>query len=301
MKRIFLTAIAVTFLINVKSFAQIIPNSGFENWTVVTSYSEPDGWMSGNQGSTGLGLGAGVNESSDSYAGTSAMELKSVGTAFNFPGLAVSGTLTSTGLGSVTFGGGFSWATRSQKLSGYYKYTAGNGIDSALVKVILFKRNGANRDTIAVATKGLGGSTSYILFDAMFVYKDFSTNPDSALIIIQASKNLLAAQAGSIMLVDDLFFTGSVPAGVNNVSLVNITISSYPNPATEQINFSISNISNVKTLNVFDILGKKVKSIEITSGQFAVSTEGLNNSLYFYQVADKNNNVISTGKFSVKK
>lgn len=301
MKKIFLTTISIALFFTVKSFAQTIPNYGFENWTVVSSYSDPDGWMTGNQGSSGLGLGAGVNESSDFYAGASAMELKSVGTTFNFPGVAVSGTLTSTGLGNVTFGGGFNWTTRSQKLSGYYKYTAGNGIDSALVKVILFKRNGSSRDTIAVATKGLSGASAYTLFDAIFVYQDFSTNPDSALIIIQSSKNLLAAQAGSVLLVDELSFSGSVAASIKNVSLVNVEISAYPNPANEQINFSISNISNVKSLNVFDILGKKVKSIEITSAQLSVSTEGLNNSLYFYQIADRNNNVISTGKFSVKK
>lgn len=301
MKRIFLTAFAVTLLLTVKSFSQTIPNAGFENWTQVTSYFEPNGWMTGNQGSTGLGLGAGVNRSADFYAGDSAMELKSVGSAFNFPGVAVSGTLASAGLGAVTFGGGFTWASRSQKLSGYYKYIAGNGVDSALVKVILFKRNGASRDTIAVATKGLGGAATYTQFDAVFVYKDFSTNPDSALIIIQSSKNLIAAQAGSIMLVDDLAFSGSVPASINTVSLPNVNISAFPNPANESINFSISNIKNVKTLNIYDILGKKVKSIEITSAQLTVSTEDLNNSLYFYQVADRNNNIISTGKFSVKK
>ena len=48
-------------------------------------------------------------------------------------------------------------------------------------------------------------------------------------------------------------------------------------------------------------LGKKVKNVEITSAQTSVSTEGLNNSLYFYQIADRNNFIISTGKFSVKK
>ncbi len=303
MKRIFFTILAVVLIIaSVKSFAQIIPNTGFEAWSTVASYENPDFWQTGNAGSVQLGGTPTVIKSTDSNGGQFSAQLQTSTTTagFNFPGIAACGNINVVGIGNVSFTGGFPCNVRYAALTGYYKYTSGNGIDKAVVTAFLFKRNGAVRDTVAIATKTFTQDTTWGMFVDSFVYKSGTMTPDSALIIITSSENLGFAQLGSVLNVDDLLLTGVI-AGVKNVLPEIVNINVYPNPATETVNFSISNIKNAKTLSIYDILGKKIKTVEIVSALISVSTEGLNNSLYFYQLADSNNQIISTGKFSVKK
>ena len=302
MKKFFYTALAVILMLNLKSaIAQVVTNAGFENWTPVANYMNPDNWNTSNATSVQFGFGATVARSDSSHSLLYAMQLQtgSFG-GQQFPGVATNGVAT-IGIGTVNIVGGTSWVLRSSKMSGYFEYNSGNGIDSGLVTVILLKRTASGRDTIALGKKSLGAQVGYASFDVNLTYRDWWRNPDSVLIVIQSSKGLLAAQAGTWLRVDDISFTGNVPAGINTISTSAINVSVYPNPANDFVHFAISNINNAKSLNIFDILGKKIKSVEITSAQLSVSTEGLNNSLYFYQVADRNNFIISTGKFSVKK
>ncbi len=303
MKKLFLPVIAVALLLNLKAQAQIvlIPNYDCEAWTAVASYENPTGWQTGNSGSTQLGGTATVQKSTDHHGGTYSMEILSSSTSvgFTFPGIAACGNITVAGVGNVSYTGGFPCATRVASINGWSKYVSGNSIDHGLMTAFLFKRTASGRDTIAIATHTFNQDTTWGAFTVNFTYQS-GQSPDSALVIFTASDNLGTAQLGSDLKIDDLNLQGVV-ASVSSINNSTVAISVYPNPATENVHFAISNISTAKTLNIFDILGKKIKSIEVTSAQLSISTEGMNNSLYFYQVSDKNNNVISTGKFSVKK
>lgn len=304
MKKIFLPVIALAVLLTLKTQAQVvlIPNFDFEAWTTVGSYSNPNSWQTGNGGSTQLGGTATVVKSPDHHGGQFSMQMLSSPTnvGFTFPGLAACGNINVVGVGNINYTGGFPCAQRVATINGFFKYNSGNGVDHGLMTAFLFKRNGATRDTIAIATYTFNQDTSaWISFSDSFNYKS-TQSPDSALIIFSSSSNLAAAQLGSFLRIDDLSLLGVV-ASANTIKSLPVSISVYPNPATDFVRFAISNVSSAKTLNIYDILGKKVKSVEINAAQLSVSTEGMNNSLYFYQVADRNNNIISTGKFSVKK
>ncbi len=298
MKRIFLTAISIALLLNLKSYAQLIPNFGLEDWTAVASYEEPNSWKTSNALAAQAGI-SNVFKTTDKHGGTFAIKVTSAATGLGYvvPGAACTGDIVLQGLG-VKFVGGFAYTNRADLFNGFMKYTP-SSTDSATLIAFLFKRTATGRDTIAYAIKNYGGVASYTAFSQDFTYMS-TQSPDSAMVILLSSKNLAAAQDGSELFVDDISFSGTV-AGVTNLANNSVSIAVYPNPSSESVNFSISNISSAKALNIYDILGKKVKSIEVSSAQISVSTEGLNNGLYFYQVADRNNNIISTGKFSIKK
>jgi len=89
----------------------------------------------------------------------------------------------------------------------------------------------------------------------------------------------------------------SIATSINE--LENVTVSVYPNPASDNINFNL-NINNA-TVNVLDITGKSVKTITSTSQSFNINLGGLENGIYFYQVIDNNNNIVATNKFIISK
>ena len=73
-------------------------------------------------------------------------------------------------------------------------------------------------------------------------------------------------------------------------------ISIYPNPATNFI--SIDKDENVKSITVFNLVGKEMKLFQNVqkNEQYDVST--LPNGMYLVQVTDYNNKVITTQRIS---
>lgn len=74
----------------------------------------------------------------------------------------------------------------------------------------------------------------------------------------------------------------------------------FPNPATDEINFKSTQL-DVKKINVFDVTGKLLASEVLQNGKLKLNIELFNAGLYFYSAIDFNNQVISSGKFTVSK
>lgn len=74
------------------------------------------------------------------------------------------------------------------------------------------------------------------------------------------------------------------------------TISIYPNPATNYI--SIDNDQTVKSIKIFNLVGRKLKSFDNIqkNEQYDIST--LPNGMYLVQVIDQSNKVITTQRIS---
>lgn len=287
------------------SVAQNIPNGDMETWVTVGSYDDPQGWFTTNGPLVGFGGSANVTkETTDKYAGSASAKLVSAQSPIGAsPGAMVAGSAT-IGLGGLSLKGGFAYAVRAKTFSGTYKYTPGPG-DSSLFQAWLFKWNSATmkRDTVAFARLTQGNTvSSYTTFSVDFVYNRAPQGglvPDSALVLVSTSSNLTGAKLGSVLYCDNLSFSGEVPLGIkNNVEKPSVTL--YPNPVSSIINFKVNN-GAVKRIVLYDILGKKIKSIEVESMVTSISTDGFQNGLYFYQLTGKENEVISTGRFSVKK
>lgn len=75
----------------------------------------------------------------------------------------------------------------------------------------------------------------------------------------------------------------------------------YPNPASDFIIFN-GDFSNNSNILIYNTLGQKqeIQSV-VNNHQAEISLKGLANGIYIYQITNKDNQVISTGKFVVEK
>lgn len=301
MRKILLTLIVLATVFSF-SYSQTIPSGDMESWKQTGSYFEPVGWMTANQLASFGGITV-FKETTDVHGGATAARMETVQGSFTFPGAMVAGN-ASFGLGGVTPTGGFPCASRVKSLTGWYKYSPGAG-DSCLIQAWLFRRNPVThaRDTVATMSFKWGDSVKvYTQFSVDFKYNTTSAGgetPDSALILISASEILTAAKLGSVLLIDDLAFSGTV-ASVDNIALNKAKVSVYPNPAVSFVEFKVDN-RQVSKIIIYDILGKKIRTQNVENAVVPIPTADMQNGMYFYQLTGKAGEVISTGKFSVRK
>ncbi|MFP5041737.1 T9SS type A sorting domain-containing protein [Parasediminibacterium sp. JCM 36343] len=75
----------------------------------------------------------------------------------------------------------------------------------------------------------------------------------------------------------------------------------YPNPATSIINFEFKNIDNAYTLQVYNFLGKKLFSQNLSNSKITIPLDNFFRGLYIYQLRDVTGNIVESGKFQVVK
>ncbi len=74
----------------------------------------------------------------------------------------------------------------------------------------------------------------------------------------------------------------------------------YPNPASVAINFDFQkNYNNRYSLLIFNFMGKKVYELKNISYKTNINLEEFYRGIYIYQLRDKNNFVLESGKFQV--
>ena len=70
-----------------------------------------------------------------------------------------------------------------------------------------------------------------------------------------------------------------------------------PNPISDQATFDLTYLAPGQyTLRLFDVNGQKILETEISFGHESVSLGSLSNGIYFYQLADEKNLIVTTGK-----
>ncbi|MEI8231473.1 MAG: T9SS type A sorting domain-containing protein [Actinomycetes bacterium] len=74
----------------------------------------------------------------------------------------------------------------------------------------------------------------------------------------------------------------------------------FPNPAQNEINF-ITDETKQKSVHVFDVTGRKIDALGITTNQTSINTSAYANGLYTYSIIGNDNAVVSRGKFSIAK
>lgn len=93
-----------------------------------------------------------------------------------------------------------------------------------------------------------------------------------------------------------IYYSEQNITNVNDLNDAN-TVNVYPNPASNQVTFSIDGLADLLTIELYDIQGKLVLS-KTKDNNSPVSIETLDEGLYFYRLSDKSN--FYTGKFMVK-
>lgn len=77
-------------------------------------------------------------------------------------------------------------------------------------------------------------------------------------------------------------------------------IITYPNPANNIMYFAVSN-NNIKQIDIFDVSGKVIISLNINSSLQEVDVSALANGMYFYQAKNREGINIKAAKFIISK
>jgi uncharacterized membrane protein affecting hemolysin expression len=79
-------------------------------------------------------------------------------------------------------------------------------------------------------------------------------------------------------------------------------VKTYPNPATTYIYFDFQkSYDRGFSLQVYNFVGKKVAEVKSVSVRTTLALDGFFRGLYYYQLIDRNNKLVETGKFQVVK
>jgi len=283
MKKLILCDSAAFLLMANSSFAQI-PNAGFENWTSMGSYSNPDNWDQLNAMTAPMSAYT-CTKGTPGNPGASYLKLvsKAVSMMGVMPGVAVSGVISNSTYQAAS---GFAFTQRPQSLTGAWQYMPA-GSDAGFVAVYLTHWNTAMgmRDTVAMAMQSLTGMVmSWTNFTVTLMYMS-GANPDSAMITLSSSGS--TPVANSSLYVDNLAFAGSV-AGIKENNLNTMVVSLFPNPASDKLVVSLSNSKATKgQIEIYDVIGKKVKllnDVDFTTNT-TIDISDLNKGGYFLKLS----------------
>jgi len=79
-------------------------------------------------------------------------------------------------------------------------------------------------------------------------------------------------------------------------------INFYPNPASSTITFEFTKgYDRSYSLEVYNFMGKKVYEVKNTPTRIAINLDDFFRGVYIFQLRDKNNVIVQSGKFQVVK
>lgn len=286
MKTIYTIALA---LFTSTTFAQI-PNGGFESWTSMGTYENPDSWGTLNN-TTALASVYTATKASPGSVGSFYMKLtsKTVGPSV-VNGIAVSGKVdTLTGMPIS----GFPYAIRSAMLAGKFQHMI-YGSSQGGITILMTEWNTTlnKRDTVGMGNLNLTGmAMSWTNFSIPINYAT-GNNPDSCIIFLRASGS--APTNNDYLWVDGLSFSGTV-LGEEDNSILATNFTVYPNPVNALMNISFeSTESQVMDLILTDISGKIVltKNLGNVKGikNETISTQSLAKGTYILKLSSPKGN-----------
>lgn len=246
-----------------------IPNPGFETWTSMGSYSDPDGWGTIGDVSSGFLVTASkATAAGDFHGGTAAAKLQTkssfAGTA---PGMLATGTINQQ---TQAVDGGVAFNLRPVAVTGWFKYTPVS-IDTASVDVTLSKWNTTTlqRDVVGHAKFWSNTTTSsYTQFTEAFTYSSSDVPDTMVVIILSSNPHLTSANANSTLFIDDLAFDMSTGVSEHN-SDASLTV--YPNPNAGSFNIAFNTkVNDTYKIELRNALGQLVyqEIIPYTSGEY---------------------------------
>lgn len=254
-----------------------IPNGGFENWTTIDTYQDPDNWITMNS-STAF---AGVFSCEEGMPGTVGSAFAKVTSrqlvpgqpASTVPGILISGDAT-------TGNGGFPYTDRPAALNGSWQYGIQDN-DAGNILVLFSKWNGGTQtsDVIGTGTMPITGSlTSWQTFSVPITYAN-ELDPDSAAIVIFSSTGV--AVDGSFIWVDDLSFGAAATTGIDEAGLA-IGINLYPSPATDVLHVSANR--PIAEVTMMDMSGRTVLRQGVTGEDLTFNVADFRAGRYLMQL-----------------
>ena len=148
------------------------------------------------------------------------------------------------------------------------------------IKLVDYRGDGAwGADNIEVEitkpiTAGAWGTLSIAL-------SEFTTANPSMILSDIGQLVLSATGATNSVYIDNLYIVNIPTAGLDDLESVSFNV--YPNPSNNVWNIK-TNSQVIKTIQVFDILGKQVLSLNPNSENARIDASGLTKGLYFAQI-----------------
>ncbi|HYV92386.1 MAG TPA: T9SS type A sorting domain-containing protein [Chitinophagales bacterium] len=255
MKQTITLFLALMFAAAISKAQAPIPNGGFEDWTSMGTYDNPDSWTTLNEMTASASTFT-CEKGTPGNVGAAYIKLtsKTVNGIGVVPGIAVCGTLDQL---TMQPNAGFVYSDRPQNLTGKWQHMIfGNSQGFIDVQLTRWDAQQEMRIPVASAHKDLTGmAMSWAAFTIPLIYAD-GGYPDTCIIVLSASGT--APTNNDYLWVDALGFSGTV-TGISNVSN-NKIISIFPNPATNLLSIDLSSFSNSKvSVQISDVQGKIVK------------------------------------------
>lgn len=296
MKKIILSIAAVAFT-SASVLAQI-SNNGFENWTSMGTYSNPDNWETLNNYTAPASIYT-ATKGTPGNPGTSYLKLTSkTASTTVINGIAVYGKISPSTYQPIS---GLPFTGQPASFSGSWQHMI-YGSSQGAIMVTLTKWNTTTnqRDIVATANQTLSGmAMSWANFSINLTYLS-SIAPDSCMIVLKASG--AAPTNNDYLWVDNLAFNGSV-VGINNINNYVSNINTYPNPTSDNITIELyaQKVSTIK-LQLVDLTGKLIKEINVGEIQgnykHTISTTGISKGIYFLKVTA--NDAVETKKIIIQ-
>jgi hypothetical protein len=231
--------------------SQTVPNSGFEDWTTISFFEEPSGYLTTNFQSY-LMLGeANVSKTIDACSGNYAVKLETVGNGTEtIPGGIFIGIPGSSGIA-----GGIPYTGHPSQVSFCMKHNLNQGDTGAMM--IIFK------------SMGIPVGTAYASFyDSSANYENWVVDinwlpiliPDSVMFVFFSSMPDQTSGSGSVVYLDNIVFVGS------SQQLPNNDFENWENIASEEPDFWF-------TSNTFTLFGTGPsieKSTDAFEGNYSV-------------------------------
>jgi hypothetical protein len=323
--RKFFTLVLLAMAVSAAYSQTNVPNGDFENWyNIVVSpqinYDElgidsTDNWM-GTLNSLAkippIANGPGpvtVFKSTDKYSGLYAAKAVSANfplgpvTVF-IPGMLGTAVMDVPGVRAIL--GKPCPDCKPLRFKGYYKYEPINN-DSCAAVLLLSKWNDTEkkRDTIGYGQMVQRNAVStYTPFDIPITYTGTATVDTMTLLLVSsAGFNIISfmqshGQPGSTMYVDDLML--EYGEGIDQVLMPEVSVKTFPNPASDLLNVEISKEVKNGKLEVCTSAGKMVGSFGANMLRNSIPLYNMVNGIYYYRLMD-GKHLLNTGSFVVKK
>ncbi|MGZ3862122.1 MAG: T9SS type A sorting domain-containing protein [Bacteroidia bacterium] len=275
--------ISALFVLTAGTNAQI-PNAGFENWTTVGSYMDPQGYLTPNYLATTSFYA--VTQSVDHYpANIGSYSIKLANNISLLPNDGFGVVLQNRT--NVMFNGpgpAFPVTGHPNSLTGYYKWVPQGG-DTMLIEIQLFK-NGSNVSSAKLSTTV--PAASWTSFNIPF---SSYTSADSASILISsyyANSAQSKPHGNSVLNVDNINFDTFI--GISTYPDLAKNFKLYPNASNGnfEVSFETTENENV-TIGIYDLTGKEVARLfngQMNAGPhaFIYKLPELNSGNYFYVI-----------------
>jgi hypothetical protein len=94
------------------------------------------------------------------------------------------------------------------------------------------------------------------------------------------------------------FIINKVPASVTNVNSTDNDVVMYPNPARDELNVLYNVNADVKTIAVYNIIGKVMAVYKVSGSSANLNLENVPSGIYFVRLTNSHGDAVVTRKFT---